>query len=418
MKILTRVFLLVTGLLLLGHYLPEGYWLLAAKAQRAPMVFYSCVEKRFLFYRYTGQGVDMVDMQGRKYTREDFERLLPLDNYMQLLRDGKLPDSIDGVEIVPERLRRERLNYKIKPVSLDSPVAALYPLLDADNGRVRLEMPNDYMRIGSRVEFIDAETNKVSVEKSGRFQKAFETAGFVFPPRFVGGNPTTLKAFDDGYFLVDAKGTSFHLRQVRGESELTRLSDVAPAEDKALWQSLRPRYIHVQEQNPEEIRVIVINEDNRVYLALGKQFRLVEVPLQHFDPTTSSFVLRGDLLNRLITVVDDSSLEVVVLDRGYKLVDRYTEKLPQRAESPAGRLARTIFPFTVAFDDDNSAYMGLHLEHGRLTALGINALFLAVGAVWFWSRRQLSLKRLPDLAALAIGGLYGLILVLWTPRAE
>ena len=51
MKIIARIFILVTGVLLLAHYLPSGFWLVADKPQRVPYVFYSAVENRFLFFR-------------------------------------------------------------------------------------------------------------------------------------------------------------------------------------------------------------------------------------------------------------------------------------------------------------------------------------------------------------------------------
>jgi hypothetical protein len=417
MKTIARILLIIVGLALLGHYLPRGYWLLAAKRQRAPIVFYSCVDKDFLFYRYNNQGLQMVDSKGTNYDRDGFEALLPLDNYLQLLRDGKLPKSIDGVPIPPEAIKRARLNFKIKPILLDSPVVPLNPLLESQSGRVRLEMPEDFMRLGKNIEFLNAQTNTLEREKTELFAKAFSSAGFVFPALRVDGNPTTLKGYDEGYFLVDATGATFQLKQVQGQPDLHRIADVAAPEYKALWQSLKPRYVHVQEQDPNQIRAIVIDQTNRVHLVIGKDYKLVTVPIQRYDPDTMVFALRGDLLNRLVTVTGDDYLEAVVLDREYGFVSRYTEDLPLAKDTSAGKLARALFPFTVEFDDENSGFLGFIPGWGSVAALGVNAALLVGIGAWLLLSKQFNPSRWVDLAAVGVGGIYGVILTFLMPKA-
>ena len=418
MKTLARWFLLFTGLLLLAHYLPQGYWLLAAKKRRPPIVFYSCVEKRFLFYRYSDHNLQYVDGAGKTYDRQEFDLLLPLDNYLQLLRDGKLPKAIDGVTLTPETIRHARINIKFKPVALDFPGIPLYPLLEAESGRVRLEMPEDFMRISSRIEFVDAQTNAVAGDKSERFTRAFSQAGFVFPPATIGGNPTNLKPYDEGFFLTDATGATFQLRQVQGQPKLHRIADIAAPAAKSEWQNLRPRYIHVQEQDSREVRAIVIDKTNRALMVVGPDYRLIPIPFKRYDPATMTLVLRGDLLNRLITVSSDNYIESVVLNRDYGLVDRYTEDLPLRSTTFAGKIARAIFPFTLDFDDNNSGYLGFFPSFGSSIALLVNLLCSLGLLAWLLARKQLQFSRLPDLLVVALGGIFGLLLVALVPQVE
>lgn len=418
MKTFVRILLLASGVILLAHYLPAGYWLLAAKMHRPPMVYYSCTEKEFMFYRYTNQTVIRVDTRGKTYEREEFERILPLDHWMQLLRDGKLPDSIEGVALTTEALRRERMNFRIKPAMLDSPLLNLTPLLDADTGRVRLEMPEDFMRLGSTIQFINAQTNVVEREKSALFQRAFTAAGFVFPATVLGGNPSTMKPYDEGYFVADATGATFHLRQLRGQPDIHRVASLASAEDKPKWEALKPRYFHVQEQDNREVHAIIIDKSNRAWFAVGKNYRLVQIPLQRYNPARMTLTMRGDLINRLVCVTGDDSVEAIVLNRDYGLVARYTEPLVPRALTSAGKLARAIFPFTLQFDDVSSGYLGVFPEYGSCAALWVNGGLLAALLVWLGSRKQLRLSRLPDILAVAIGGLYGLALVFLLPKAE
>jgi hypothetical protein len=418
MRIAARIFLLCTGVLLLAHYLPAGYWLIADQRQRGPTVFYSCIQKDFLLFRSEKGEIMRTDPAGNIYEREEFEQLLPLDNYLQLYKDSRMPKEIDGIAITPEKLRRERINVRLKPEALDSPAVALTPLLEAESGRVRLEMPGDFMRLGRTVEFVDAKSNRLLNEKSAQFQKAFAAAGFVFPVELIGGNPSTLKPYDEGYYLVDAKGDFFRLRQVRGEAELLRLTDLVAPEEKPRWAQLQPRYLHVQEQDNREIRVLIVGRDNRVHLVVGKEFRLVTLPVEHFDPAQMALTLRGDLLNRLLVVSSPEYVEAVAMNRNYELVDRYTVTLPAKAERSAGRIAASVFPFTLELESATSGFLDFHFVRGNGIAWGLNLALLAAVVAW-WIFRQRPLRpRWPELAAVGFGGIFGFALIWLLPKTD
>jgi hypothetical protein len=419
LKLLARLFLIVVGLLLLGHYVPQGYWLLLAKRwPHGPIVFYSCVTKDFLFMRYTNGVMARMDRQGKTYERPEFEALLPLDNWAQLIRDSRMPKAIDGVEVSPGKIRYERMSLRIRPDMLDTPEVPLHPLLESESGRVRLEMPGDFLRLHGGVTFVNAATNCVETEKSARFAKAFAAAGFVFPPAVIAGNPNILKPYDEGYFLVDASGATFHLRQVRDEPVLRRISEVVPAPAKAQWESLKPKFIHVQEQECREIRAFLLDQNNHPCLVVGKEYRLVPLPLEHYDPATVSLAVRGDLFNRLITANSDDHLELLALNRDYSVVGRYNEALPTREASPAGVAARVLFPFTVHFEDDSSGFLGFYLTPGAPATWLISGLCVLGFTGWLAARKRLNWRHLPDILALAAGGVYGVLLLLLLPKTE
>lgn len=418
MKLATRVFLLATGVLLLAHYVPAGYWLVTARAHRPPIVYYSCIEKRFLLLRPEPGGVRRTDPAGNLYEREHFEQLLPLDNYLQLYKDNRMPAEIDGVTITPEKLRRERLNARFKPEMLDSPTVALRPLFEAESGRVRLEMPTDFMRLGRTIEFIDTRSNRVLPEKSAAFQRAFAAAGFAFPVRLTGSNPTTMKPYDEGCYLVDAHGEFFRLRQVRGAPELTRLTNHRPPEERPRWAQLQPRYIHVQEQDNRELRAIIVGADHSVHLLVGPNWRLVKLPLERFDPANMQLSLRGDLLNRLVTVTSAEYVEAVALTRDYVFLDRYTEHLPAWKDRPEGRLAATLFPFTFQLERTTSGYLGFHFQPGNRFVWALNlALLLGLTMWWRLGKRPLG-DRWPELVAIGVGGIFGIMVVTLLPRTD
>jgi hypothetical protein len=418
MKLFARLTLLATGVLLLAHYLPSGYWLVADKEKRLPFVFYSCISNEFLLNRFVNGEIERTDPQGRHFEREEFENLLPLDNYMQLYKDRRMPKEINGLAVTPEKLRRDRINLRIKPALLDSPAVALYPLIESDSGRVRLEMPGDLLRLTGTPVFIDVKSNTVNAAKSAKFTAAFQAAQFAFPVKLVGGNPNILKPYDEGYYLTDSRNAIYQLRQVRGEPELKKLAGLVPPDQRAQLDTLKPRYLHVQEQDNHEVRLVIVEEGGQVDLIIGPDYRLVTLPLQKYDPAAMNLTVRGDMLNRLVTVNDDNHLEAIALDRDYKLLNRYTESQPSRAERPAGRVAAVLFPFTLDFESDDSGFVGFDLAAGAGTAALLNLGWLLLAAAWLWWRKQAPIRRLPELAAVAVGGIFGVILILLVPTVE
>jgi hypothetical protein len=293
----------------------------------------------------------------------------------------------------------------------------LNPLLEAESGRVRLEMPADFMRLGRTIEFIEAKSNRILPEKSATYQAAFQAQGFVFPATIVGGNPSTMKPYDEGYFIADAGGAVFHLRQVQGVPELKRIADMVQPEEKARWTALKPRFIQVQEQDNHEVRAIIVAQSGEVSLVIGPDYRLVTLPLTHFDPATMLLSVRGDLLNRLAVVNSDHHVEAVVLNRNYEFVDRYTEKLLERKDGAAGKLAGNIFPFTLNLEDRNSGYLGFHFEPGKPLVLALNVVLVILLVTWFLLRKERFAARWPELLSVAATGVFGFILVWLIPKS-
>jgi hypothetical protein len=199
---------------------------------------------------------------------------------------------------------------------------------------------------------------------------------------------------------------------------LQRIADIVPDSEKARWTALKPRYIQVQEQENREVRAIIIAEDGRTHLVIGPDYRLVTLPLNNYDPAQMQFGLRGDFLNRLVTVNSDHYVEAVVLNRDYEFVDRYTETLPERKDHPSGKLAGLLFPFTLDLEDDASGFIGFHFSLGRPIALAVNAGLLLLALAWLLFRKRVFATHLPELIAVALTGVFGLAMFFLVPRAE
>jgi hypothetical protein len=199
---------------------------------------------------------------------------------------------------------------------------------------------------------------------------------------------------------------------------LKRLSDLVALEKKPQWAELKPRYLGVQEQDNHEVRVVIVEDNGQAHLVVGPDYDLVTLPVQKYDPATMALSVRGDMLNRLVTVNGENSVEAVALDRNYQFVDRYAETLGARVDRKAGKIAAVLFPFTLDFENDNSGYLGFDLEFGAKAALWLNAGCLLVATVWFWWRKQSWNRRIPELLGVGVGGIFGLLLIFLLPRTD
>jgi hypothetical protein len=364
-RLITYLFLTVASVLLLLHYLPQLYWLLNPFRHRAPVVFYSAVSEQFLFLRLEDGAMQRRDAHHQPLEREEFEALLPLNFSAQLSREGRMPENILGREITAHALREGRFNLRINPLIFDAPSVPLYPLLEADSGRVRLEAPREFVRMGADVTILDPATNSVLEEKTATFRMAFQAAGFQFPVLLVGTNPTTLKPYDEGFFLLDARQSLFHFQQRRGEPFVEQISDPS---DLLHQESFVPLGIFVQEQETREFRCLLVGRDGRLLLVLGPDYKINAVDLESYNPRRDQLAIRGDMLHRIITVTGEDFLEALVVDRQLDPVARYEENFLSRNQQPAAQWAQLLFPFTLDWQSPFSTYLNFYFHPGGWAA--------------------------------------------------
>ena len=404
-----RLALVVLLILVFAWTIPHYYWKAFDVSIRAPRVSYSPVTDQFFLLKPENKAVRYMDLTGKEYTREEYERLLPLANYRQLAATGQMPDSLRGVKLDLKEIALNNLFVRIMPADIGMPQIPLFPMIESKSGRVKLEMPDAFFRITDRMEFIDAATNTVNEDQTRLFTDTLAGRGFRFPAKQIAGNPTTRKAFDEGYFVVDAADKVFHIKMVRGKP-FCRLTGI-PATPRILQ-------MFIAETSLREYYGFVIAEDNSVSLISYDAYRLIRLPLERYDHRTCALFFGGDLFFRTLTVQGDGWLETIVTDRAYAVKARYSESWPTRVEATAGHVASALFPFAIHLEDADSPFVNLYASAGSVHALWVLLVSVIVLLVSIRLRRRKIRGHVADIVLVAVSGIFGLLAVHMIPPPE
>ena len=406
---LSRYILIVAGILVAAFAVPKLYWTIFEKVPVNPTVFYSCTLNDFIILgsEKTGPG-ERMDGKGNKITLAEYEKNMPLMFFRQLMTDGIMPDSINGVPMEPMIINKANSFYRFSPKKINTPVPALYPMLESQSGKVNLAMPDDYFRIGKRMEFVVAKTNKVDEEKSQLFTAALETEGFDFPAHLIAGIPTTRKSKDEGYFVTDSKENLFHIKMIKGQPYVAKIETP---------ENLGIIYIECVDLRNSEYYCFLFTRSNGIYVVMDEVYDLQRLPVEGVDPYTQEIRINGDLFNKCITVEGDNWLKATAIDDMYEIVDTYEETWKGRYERSDGKILSALVPFEVSLTSPLSAYVNFYFKMSPGFLWVITNMVALGAAIFILLRKKMPLKNnIVDLAIIALTGIYGLIIIFIFPN--
>lgn len=353
---------LVPALVRKATYSPDSY----------PFVYYSSMMKALGVIDYKDKVTPLSDLQGNRYTTAQFDSLMPLLNFRQLMSDGRLPDSINGIEITPPLLRSKSVVFRYSPNQLNTPDIGLYILFESMPKRVGLEMPDDLFRMDNGIAFIDAESNSIHEEKSQRFQQALDKAGYQFPARLMSGNPNPRKAYDEGYFSLDAKGDLFHIKMVNGRPYVR---------DTKAGREINIGYFSILEVSDKRFYGFIFSKEGDVYILESDEggYRPLKLDIAPIDITKDQFNIMGNLLYWTVWVTTPQGRLYYGLET--QSLRQLASHAVEREENRWDQASRLLFPYTLTFESTESDYLAPRLTFTGIWAFGIN-LVLAVVAVF------------------------------------
>lgn len=376
-------------------------------------LFYSPVLKNFVYTELLGEGHHFIyrDREGREYEREQFESLIPFIYYKNMELWGKLPLQLEEQSFDKAAIRTERQVLQLKPEELPghAPRIQLFPLLESNPGRARLRFPENVFLPGERLEFIDSDHNHPSASLTETFSNALSAQGFQFPVHAVFGRVSILKRFDAGFFLLDDTGALFHLKKVDGQPEAVSV----PLPD-----NLTVRYIKVAESQRRETLGLLLDQSGHLYILGHGDYRLIPLQLPGYTPDRMELKIIFNPLYRTAIYSDEETIHAVVMDRDYRVLDRYGRTMAMASPRLVDQIWELLAPFSLKTYDPGSRYLSLRPRwHGWNAAIG-SALAL-VAAFLFLRRRGQGLgAQGPDLILVALTGFYGLLALFLLPPDE
>ena len=408
MERIGRFVLVAMTILVASMVLPKLYWMSFEKPVKAPFVLYSCTDSTFMIAR-TGKVGSWEDSKGNYYTRDTYEQKLPLMYCRQLMLNGVMPDTINGVAMDFHDIGLAGSFFRFKPDDMNGPKPELYPLFESESGRAKLELPDDYFRITWRIEFIDASANKVLEQKSQLFSAALYQKGFVFPAKQISGIPTTRKSCDEGYLIEDSASQLFHLKMIHGKPYVVQID---------LPEKLHFKYIGCVDFKDKYFYAYLFSDQNEIYVLTQDEYRLIRLPVDGFDPENCNLRIHGDLFNYHVIVEAGDHLQVDALDRKFNKVDMYSEHWPARAERKEGKIFASVFPWQLSMTDDHSGFVRFY---GKMSP-GISWFafnILLAGLYFVLLRRGKRTRKVffADYLIIAGTGIFGLIAVLVFPAS-
>jgi hypothetical protein len=394
-----RITLIILATLLFAWILPWLMQLATDKPNSYPFAYYSSIINDFGIREYNEKKSILTDSKGNLYTENEFDSIVPMMHFRQLAKDGRLPDSLHGREISQRILSAHSFFFRYRPSDRFRPKIKLYPMLESMPKRVDLEMPGDVFRLGHKIEFIDAETKQVNEEKSLQFDQALKKRGFQGPAKLVAGSPTTRKAYDEGYFIIDNNNQLFHLKRVNGKPFAAQVK---------LNEGIVPEWIQTTEYPTKAFYGFMLSKAGKWYIIATNGYELKEVPTPEFNPKTDNLLIMADLFNWNVQVTSEAGLETWALDaESLAPVDTIHFENTQKPNP----IAVWIFPFQINMKSKNHAWIVPNLKFNGLQYLMVS-IILAAGYFIFYNRKRKN-KPVQSLWIVATGifGLFSILLI-------
>ncbi len=391
-------YILLTAIL--AWLLPWLYHLATMKRVRTPFTLYSEIIEDFAMINVNSDGKTSryTDRKGNTYTETQFDSILPMFYYRQLVTDNKLPDTIRGTHVTSTVIRRENFIFRSRPSDINVHHPGLYPLLESRSKRVDLEMPDDVFRLTkSGIEFIDMATNQVKNKKSARFQSVFQQKEVSLPVRVIAGNPTNRKEYDEGYLFTDNDGKLFHLKQVQGRPFLRPIPIDPEINLSRIW---------VTEFSNREYFAFLTDANNRFYALTAPDYNLVKVDIPPFEPEKENMTIYGNMFTWTVVQTDNRDEIVTAVDaKSFTAIDSMAFYNPEKEHIGA---ASYLFPLQLSFTSTADKFFYPRLKAFSYHALALNLALLVLYVV-LRRKTKFSAIKLIKVLSIAVLGIFAFI---------
>lgn len=392
MKIINFIMIMIFSLVL-SYFLPIFINLFFHESVVIERIKYSPLIDDFMLSRFDkDKGTKSYQIIGGKDISED-EYILnqPFTNYLLLIQKGIFPAKFQAYAD-PKFIRQNSQNFSLRYSANISKNIPLYPLLNT-NKYGRLDFMPVLFRLGDKIEAIDIKTGKINQNLSDELNSKLGSLGFSFPPRQYFSNPSTLKALDEGAFIVDSKGEIFHLKSQNGKFIL--------APTKLIKQNILN--IAISEDNRREFYALMVLDDEMGLISYD-DYKFIPLNATGYDPRKANLNLKITPINKILTFLSKENSILRVMDLNYTERKSYQTALVQPISNKY--LKSYFLPFELRLIKDSYFYQ-LKIANLSQNAFGlwiVVALLIFIYKVKF--KKSLNFTQI---LSIALFGIYGFI---------
>lgn len=411
-KRIIHLLILFFTVLLSSWLVPAFVKKLTYKSQNFPLVYYSSILKELCIIDFRQDKNYFHDIKGNAYQRAKYDSLLPLMNYRQLAMNGDLPDSIDGYAIDVKTLRAKQIMFRFRPTDIFSPQPCMGVLLESMPKRKMLTLPGDYFRMDhNQITFIDAGSNKINEAKSNLFTKEMKKKGVKFPIKHYWGNPTTRKAYDEGYFFTDSKGDFYHLKMIKDRPFVK--NTMLDPDIKIRWFSMSEvmdkRFYGYIFGEKGEFGILESTEDGK--------YKFKKIDVRNIDVSKDEITILGNMLYWTVKVSDSKSMDAYGIDA--MSLTAISDYHINKEDMLWDKLSKWIFPFIISPTSQDNGFINLYIESFSAKAFWINVLLAVFFSIAFYRKKNMeTTKKIFMMIFISVTGIIGIFSLMFVPKNQ
>ena len=409
MSSLKKYPIIIISILILSTYFVDVYEDLFSKRSEFVRIEYSPVSEDFMKTTYpigNQRKPIFSNLDGTEvYKRAKFMEFFPFKYYSDLVKWGTFPEKLASFENNGSVIMSSKQYSYIRQKYVDQKDVGLFPLFESASKFSSLEMPEDFFRFNSRIEFIVTQTNKINEEKSELFTKALLDKNVQFPIKRSFGKATTRKPFDEGYFILDAKNELYHFKMIKSK----------PFVKKIKTNGINIKYIAMDENSRREYFGLVLSENNKVYLLMHEDYEFLELPIDGYNYKNQNFLMITDPLYRHISIegyderTDTQVIKNYVTNLDYEVIAKNIYEYPIIKDTLYETTKELLFPFELIITKDGSSSYYIKLDHFNKKAFLLNLLLVIAYLAYIKMSKRKIKEHLINSMLLLSSGIYAII---------
>lgn len=381
----------------LSYFLPLFMDILLIESRPVERVRYSPVIEDFIYSKTDKESKETVfKVVGKdKISEDEFIRLLPFVHYSLLISKGTFPSKFEEYGKNPKLIRQNSQTLNLKYSANKAKYIPLYILLDTDRKYDKVIYPPRLLRLtDNSIDILNLETSSLDIEQTKALNYSLKALNFAFPAVKYYTNPSSLKPFDEGAFVVDSKDEIYHIRQDEGKIYVKN-SGIIKKDIINIVVSEDPR---------REFFALVVTKNELGLIDYGYKF--ITLNSDKYDPYSSNLNLRIDPVNKILSFSSTNDIKTDVMDLNYTTIKQNLTTLEPSASKRW--IKEYIFPFELKMSQkgDNHFY-SFYIENFSIKSIPISLLFAFLYFMIVLRTRQK--YSAVDIFLIALFGIYGFV---------